>query len=62
MKVDQLAEGLDGGEHARDDIATLQLLPIDLDGGEPGGAGQFAQLTTVVATEDAQTLGEYKSP
>ena len=45
MVVDQLAEGLDAGNHAGDDIATIEHLPINLDGGLPSGAGQFAEQT-----------------
>jgi hypothetical protein len=39
MVVDQLAEGLDAGNHAGGCIATIEHLSIHLDGGLPSGAG-----------------------
>jgi hypothetical protein len=34
-----VADGLDAGDHAGDDIATTEHLTIDLYGGVPSGAG-----------------------
>ena len=39
MVVDQIAEGLDAGNHAGGCIATIEHLSIDLDGSLPSGAG-----------------------
>ena len=52
MKVDELSEGLNTGDYARVDIATTEHLPINLDGGLPGCAGQLAEQTAVVSAEN----------
>ena len=58
MVIDQLTEGLDAGDHARDDVAAFEHLPIDLDSSPPSGTGQFAQQVAVVATENSEPLGD----
>ena len=57
MVVEELAESLDAGDHTRDCIATTERLLIKVDSCLPGGAGEFAEQTAVVAT-----VTEYKSP
>ena len=52
MEVDEFSESLNAGDHAGDDIATTEHLPINLNGGLPSGAGQFAEQPAVVATVD----------
>ena len=60
MEVDELSEGLNAGDHAGNDIATVEHLPINLDGGLPSGAGQLAEQTPIVAAENPQPLGNRK--
>lgn len=60
MKVAELSEGLNAGDHAGDDIAAAEHLPINFDGGLPSGAGQPAEQTAIVAAENPQPLGNRK--
>ena len=58
VEMDQFPKGLDAGHHAGHDVRPLEHLPVDLDHAFPGGAGQFAKETAVVAAVDAEPFGD----
>ena len=58
MPVDQLAEGVDGRDHARRHIPALQDGAIDHEHRLPGEPRQFTEQLAVEAEEDPQPLGD----
>ena len=58
--VDQLAESLDTGHHARFHIGAAKHLPVDFSDGQPSGPGQSAEQAAVVAAVDPQAFGDGK--
>ena len=56
--MDQFAKGLDAGNHAGRHVFPLEDAAVDLDHAFPGGAGQFAEQTAVVAAVDPQPFGD----
>ena len=60
MKMDQFAKSLDSGDHAGHHVVPLEHAAVDLDHAFPGGAGQLAEQTAVVAAVDPQPFGDRK--
>ena len=64
MPMDQLAEGVDGPDHARRRVPAVQDGAVDLQHRLPGEARQFTEKSAVEAEEDPQPPGdrEHKLP
>jgi len=58
MEMDQLAKGLDAGDHAWHHILSPEHVAVHVDHGQPRAAGEFAEQAAVVATVDAQPFGD----
>ena len=57
VKVNQLAEGVDGPDHARRRVPAVQNDAVDFEHRLPGEPGQLAEKPAVESEEDPQTLG-----
>ncbi len=58
MPLDQLAEGVDGGDHAWRHILAVEDSAVDLQHRLPGETGQLGEKPAVEAEEDPQALGD----
>ena len=55
--MQDLAKRLDAGDHAGDDVRSMQHGAVHLEHRLPGEAGQFTQKASIEAEEEAQALG-----